>query len=192
MRKPTLPALAIGALALAACTVQDEGNTTAAAATNAELDMTPEGPSAMTQLLGGGKPMPLQVQSPHPNGMVLQLTSLQVKPTETVVGMTLINGDTDEQKLNAYPNNQNAYIVAGNGERFHLSPPPTNRELVVQPGQRMDGELVFLGRLPAGQSAMLVLNDGSGSTNRYTNQPGFRVELPLADAAFSDDGSKKN
>lgn len=193
MLRPLLIAIAPVVL-LAGCSMgSDDGSADAnALASGNSADLVPEEAGVLDQLIGGGKPVPLTTQFAHPGGMVVQLTSLQAKPTETVIGMTIINGDTDEQQLNAFPNNRNGFIVTGGGEKFFLSPPPTNPELRIQPGQRMEGQLVFLGRLPKGQNATLVLNETSSPANRYSNQPGFRLELPLTDAAFSDDGSKKN
>lgn len=183
--------LALG-LATAGCgTNTGTGNETAAAGNNAQ-DLTPEGPSLTGRLFGGGKPVPLTIQVAHPGGLVLQLTSIQAKATETVVGVTVINGDSDEQQLNQWPNNRNAYLLAANGERLLLSPPQANPELRVGAGQRMQGELVFLGRLEKGAGATLVMNDGSDISNKYSNSPGFRIPIQLTEAAFSDDGSKKN
>lgn len=179
------------ALALAVAGCGGTGNATAAADGNAQ-DLTPEGPGLIAKLFGGGKPVPLTIQNAHPGGLVLQLTSIQAKATETVVGITVINGDSDEQQLNQWPNNHNAYLLAGNGERLLLSPPQANPELRVGAGQRMQGELVFLGRLEPGAGATLVLNDGSDISNKYSNSPGFRIAIPLPETAFSDDGSKKN
>lgn len=180
------------ALALAGCTVQQGNETANAAGANAAADMTPEGPSMTAQLFGGGKPMPLTLQEAHPSGMVLQLTSIQAKETETIIGVTAMNGDSDEQQLNQWPNNRNAFLLTATGERLHLSPPPANPELAVGSGQRMNGELVFLGRLPQSDTVTLVLNDGTINRNRYDNSPSFRLAIPLQSAAFSDDGSKKN
>jgi hypothetical protein len=169
----------------------EAANSTAAVGNNAQ-DMTPEGPSLAGRLFGGGQSVPLTIQMAHPNGLVLQLTSIQVKETETVIGVTVINGDSDEQILNQFPNNRNGYLLAANGERLFLSPPTANPELRVGAGQRMQGELVFLGRLEKGPGATLVLNDGSDIANKYSNSPGFRVAITPPAAAFSDDGSKKN
>lgn len=178
---------------LTGCSLRDEPEQTASGATaNETADLTPEKGVNVAALWGGGKPMPLDVQMTHPSGMVLQLTSLQAKPTETVVGITVVNGDDDEHELNGYPHSKDGYIVSGTGEKFFLSPPATNPELSVAAGQRMEGELVFLGRLPKGQNALLILNDGDNLTNEYDTTPGFRLELPMQSAAFSDDGSKKN
>jgi hypothetical protein len=155
-------------------------------------DLTPEGPSLASQLFGGGKPMPLSLQNAHSGGLVLQLNAIQAKATETVIRVTVINGDSDEQQLNQWPNNHNGYLLASNGERLYLSPPTANPELRVGAGQRMEGELVFLGRLSPGAGATLVLNDGRDISSVYSNSPGFRIPIPLQSAAFSDDGSKKN
>lgn len=174
---------------LSACSGQGEQ---ASDPTQAESpDLTPEGPSLTSRLLGGGKPMPLDVQQAHPNGVVLQLTSIQVKPSETVVTATISNGDDKEQSFNKH-NNKNTYIVAGDGSKLYLSPPANNAKLEVPAGQRMQAELVFLGRLENSGPATLIINDGSQSDSEYTTQPGFRIPLTLTDAAFSDDGSKKN
>jgi FtsP/CotA-like multicopper oxidase with cupredoxin domain len=163
----------------------------ASASANAQ-DMTPEGPGLAAQLFGGGKPMPLTLQNAHPGGLVLQVNSIQAKATETVIRVTVINGDTDEQMLNQFPTNRNGYLLASNGERLYLSPPTANPELRIGAGQRMEGELVFLGRLSQGGGATLVLNDGRDISSVYSNSPGFRIPIPLQSAAFSDDGSKKN
>jgi hypothetical protein len=189
-------AAAIGlALATAAATAgcsqpAAPGNATADA--NAQ-DLTPEGPSVSARLFGGGKPVPLSIQNAHPGGLVLQVTSIQSKPTETVIGVTVINGDSDEQMLNQWPNSRNDYLLSANGERLYLSPPTANPELRIGAGQRMEGELVFLGRLQEGSTgATLVINEGRDISSVYSNSPGFRIPIPLNQTAFSDDGSKKN
>ena len=187
---PFLLALSLG---LSACGGGGGGGGNAAAGEgNEATDLVPEKGVNVASLWGGGEAMPVDVQMAHPSGMVLQLTSLQAKPTETVIGITVVNGDEDEHKLNGYPNSKDGYILSGTGEKFYLSAPPTNPELSVAGGQRMEGELVFLGRLPKDQNALLILNDGDNLANEYDTTPGFRLELPLRSAAFSDDGSKKN
>lgn len=139
---------------------------------------TPAAPAA-TALWNGGQALPLDIQVAHPNGVVLQLTSLQSRPTETVVGVRIINGRDREVELNRFNNRRDGYLVVDSGERIYLSPPPANPRLSIQAGQTLEGELVFLGRLPRGQSAILVLNENSSTDNQYTTQPGFRIDLPL-------------
>jgi hypothetical protein len=171
-------------LALAACgpnagELSDTGTTpegTGVAASSAPTEETP------STLWRGGEQVPLDIQVPHPNGTVLQLTSLQSRQTETVLGIRVINGDDREIQLNRFNNNRNGYIVVDSGERIYLSPPTENRTLAIQPGQTMEGELVFLGRLPQAQSGILILNENNSAENEYTNTPGFRINLPLSAA----------
>ena len=144
------------------------------AATTAAQSPTPSG-----SLWRGGQAVPLDIQVAHPNGVVLQVTSLQSREVDTVVGVRILNGADNEIQLNRF-NNRQGYIVVESGERIYISPPAGNTRLAIQPGQSMEGELVFLGRLPQSSSAVLVLNENSQTDNRYTRTPGFRIDLPLA------------
>lgn len=130
----------------------------------------------------GGAQQSLDIQSAHPNGVVLQLTSLQSRPTETAIGIRVMNGRDREIELNRL-NNRNGYIVLDSGERLYLSPPANNPRISIPAGQTMEGELVFLGRLPQVRSAVLILNERGGSDNQYSTTPGFRIDLPLEGAA---------
>lgn len=134
-------------------------------------------------LWAAGRSIPLEIQTAHPNGVVLQLTSFQSRPTETVVGVRVINGRDSAVALNRFNNNRDGYLALDNGERLYLSPPATNPRLNVEAGQTLEGELVFLGRLPPSQAAVLVLNENSQTDNQYTANPGFRINLPLGTLA---------
>ena len=174
-------------LAVSACG-GDTSETAEAPATGTPVSSTASVPAttATSSLWRGGAVVPLDIQVPHPNGTVLQLTSIQSREAETVVGIRVINGDDREIQLNRFNNNRNGYIVVDSGERIYLSPPPGNRDLAIQPGQTMEGELVFLGRLPQAQSGILILNENNSVENEYTRTPGFRINLPLgADASAS-------
>ncbi len=153
---------------------------TAGAGTTPAASSGPAG-ATTSSLWRGGEQVPLDIQVPHPNGTVLQLTSLQSRQTETVLGIRVINGDDREIQLNRFNNNRNGYIVVDSGERIYLSPPTGNRNLAIQAGQTMEGELIFLGRLPKAQSGILILNENNSAENEYTNTPGFRINLPLGD-----------
>lgn len=180
----------ISALALTACSASENEADTSSEAT-AEQDLTPEGPSVLSNVFGGGEPMPLDIQETHPNRTVLRLTSLQVKPSETVINAIITNGRDGEIHLNQYGNDE-TYLVTGGGSKLFLSAPPNNETVTIQPGQRMEAELVFLGELRNNDTATLIINEGKQTSNRHSAQPGFRIPLPLESAAFSDDGSKKN
>lgn len=176
--------ISIAALALAACGQDPAPAETAAAPAAAPGAASPTMPAASTaNLWNGGQASPLDIQVAHPNGVVLQLTSLQSRATETVVGVRVINGRDREVQLNRFNNNRDGYIVVDSGERIYLSPPAGNPQLAIQAGQTLEGELVFLGRLPQGQSAILVLNENSQTDSPHTAQPAFRIDMPLAGAA---------
>lgn len=189
MRHAVMTGTAVGmVLALSACSGgagTDAANTTASA--NA-ADLTPEGPGLTARLFGGGKPQSLQIQQKFANGAILYVTSMQAKPTETVVGVKVVNGADRDIRLGW--SDQKTFLVAG-GQKFWLSPPLENKEVKVTEGSTMQGELVFLGTLPQTGQVTLVINDGQ-SDSQYNDTPGVSIPLPVTSAAWSDDGSKKN
>lgn len=165
-------------LALLAGCQQDDASQPAANANVAEgaASATPT-----ASLWNGGAAKPLDIQVAHPNGTVLQLTSLQSRSTDTAVGVRVINGRDRDVDLNRF-NNREGYILLDTGEKLYLSPPATNTKLTIPAGQTFEGELVFLGRLPAAKSAILVMNENSTGNSEYSTTPQFRVDLPLAGA----------
>lgn len=174
--------LALSALVLTAGCEQQQAEPAAdvaAAGAQAAPQTNAANSAGSPTLWQSGAQVPLDLQVAHPNGVVLQLTSLQSRDTETVVGVRVINGDDKEIRLNRF-NNRDGYIVVESGERLYLSPPKGNPQLAIQPGQTLEGELVFLGRLPQTQSAILVLNENSSTDSEHTQVPGFRINLPLA------------
>ena len=174
---------------LSGCGTQDGGANQAAStsSTNA-ADMTPEGPSLTAKLFGGGKPMPLDIQRQAANGLILYVTSIQAKPTETVLAVKIVNGAKREVELNW--SDQKTFLTA-QGQRFFLSPPIENKDLKIGAGATLQGELIFLGRLPQEGQVALVFNDGQ-SDSQYSSYPNLSIPLPVTTAAFTDDGSKKN
>ena len=171
---------------LAACSGADTNQ--AAPANNAAADLTPEGPSMAAQLFGGGKAMPLNQQKVLANGVVVTLTSFQAKADESVLGIRINNGADRDVELNW--SDKKTFLVAG-GQKYFLSPPVENKGVKVTSGSKMEGELVFLGAIPPGSTVTLVVNDGL-SDSQYTSTPGISLPLQLTEAAWSDDGSKKN
>ncbi len=137
-------------------------------------------------LWGGGQPAPLELQATHPNGVVLQVTSIQAKPTQTVVGIRVANGRERETQLNLYGRDSRGYLITDAGEKLPLLLPEGNPTLAVMGGRTADGELVFAGQLPRGESVTLVLNDSPGLDGANSSHGKFQLSLPLDDA-FSDD-----
>ncbi|MCA1196413.1 hypothetical protein K9B35_00390 [Sphingomonas sp. R647] len=163
---------------LAACQQEGASKADGDAAGNAGAALTVQ---STPKLWNSGEVKPIDIQVAHPNGTVLQLTKLQSRQTDTVVGMRVINGRDKDIDLNRLSGNRDGYLLLDTGERLYLSPPSTNTRLSIPAGQTFEGELVFLGRLPSVKSAVLVLNENSSADNRYTTTPGFRVDLPVSD-----------
>ncbi|WBH18071.1 hypothetical protein [Sphingomonas radiodurans] len=180
--------LSAATLALAACSEQPENTAPADTAEANTTDTTPEGPSLTARLFGGGKPIALAQQKVLENGMVVNLTSFQAKADESVLGVRIVNGADKDVDLDW--SNHKTFLVA-NGQKFWLSPPVENKDLKVTQGAKMEGELVFLGAIPKGATVTLVVNDGM-SDSQYSSTPGFSLPLEATEAAWSDDGSKKN
>ena len=139
-------------------------------------------------LWGGGKPAPLDVQATHPNGVVLQATSIHARPTQTVVGIRVANGRERETHLNASGRSERGYLLTDAGEKLPLVLPPGNDTLSVMGGRMTEGQLVFAGELPRGDGVTLVLNDSQGRDSANASHGRFELSLPL-DGAFSDDGA---
>lgn len=167
---------------LVACQQAAAPDTNTAENANAAAPATTAGAGA-AQLWNGGKAKPLDAQVAHPNGTVLQLTSLQSRATDTALGVRVINGRDKDVELNRFNRTRDGYLLLDTGERLYLSPPATNTRLGIPAGQTFEGELVFLGRLPPVKTAVLVLNENSSGDSEYTTTPGFRIDLPLAGAA---------
>lgn len=185
MRAFRITALAASAaLGLSACNVSDTsaGNTAATASPTTQPPANSPAEGAPSNLWNGGNAKALEIQVAHPNGTVLQLTSLKSAATSTIVGLRVINGRDRDIEINRF-NNRQGYILLDSGERLYLSPPTGNPRLSIPAGQSFEGELVFLGRLPPVRSAMLVLNENSDTDSQYTTTPGFRIDLPVADTA---------
>lgn len=181
----TIVATVAAGLLAAACG-QSGDEQTAAGASGDQTTQAPVGaPVAVSApadggstLWAGGRSVPLDIQVAHPNGVVLQLTSLQSRAAETAIGIRVLNGREREVQLNRF-NSRNGYIVMDTGERIYLSPPAGNTDLALPAGQTLEGELVFLGRLPQGRSAILILNENATTDNEHSTSPGFRINLPL-------------
>lgn len=150
------------------------GNQAAAAEANGAA-----GTTGGEALWAGGAKRPLEIQSAHPNGVVLQLTSLQSGETETTIGLRVINGRDKAVELNRFNNSRNGYLVLDTGEKLYLSPPASNARLSVEAGQTLEGQLVFLGRLPKAKTGILILNENGQTDSEYTNTPSYRINLPL-------------
>ena len=111
----------------------------------------------------------LGLQDRHPDGTTLQVTSVAVERTGIVVGVTVVNGYTDEIRLNS----RGVFVQDDAGNGYNFREPAQNADLAVAPGAELVGELVFLGVLdPSATELTLKTNvddaeDPVDTTNRY-------------------------
>ncbi|TKD49923.1 hypothetical protein [Sphingomonas baiyangensis] len=190
--KRALPLAAL-ALTLAACSTREEDADAApaeqvTASTNA-ADLTPEEAGIFDKLFANGEPVRLSLEQVHPNGGVLKVNAIQVKPTETVLNVTYVNGHTRPVDLNWLRNSKRTFLLAGD-RKFIISPPQLNEEIEVASGATMTGDLVFIGAVPQTDRLQLVINE-NGSTSDGASNPKFILDIPATTAFWSDDGSKK-
>lgn len=128
--------------------------------------------------INGDGGAPVDTQTVHPNGTVLQVLSVQSAGERTLVSVRVINGRDREIRLDA--GRDKSYILTDSGEKLLLVPSPTNANLAVPPGKMMDGALVFAGLVPSSGSATLTLNSDGSPDNMYSSSPRFEAALPLA------------
>ncbi|MCS6779407.1 MAG: hypothetical protein NZ555_06885 [Geminicoccaceae bacterium] len=147
-------------------------------------------PAAFAQaLVNDGKPMALQIQAKHANGLIVQLSGIQAGLSETVITAQLVNGNRKKIALAHTP--RSTFLQTPDGQRYALSPPENNDRLEIEGRTKLEGELVFLGRLPEVDKVTLVINEDFGSTEEFANLPKLVIPIPLAAAAYTGE-SKKN
>lgn len=147
-------------------------------------------PAAFAQtLVNDGKPLPLEIQAKHANGLIVQLSGIQAGLSETVISAQLVNGNRKKIALAHTP--RSTFLQTPTGERFALSPPENNERLELEGRTKLEGELVFLGRLPEVDKVTLVINDDFGSAEDFANLPKLVIPIPLKPTAYTGE-SKKN
>ncbi len=167
-------------LVLAACSSGDSQS--ADSAPDGTDGGGPASPTAPAEP-ASARTMPLDITDVHPGGVTITLRSVEVKDTETILSLTIANENDNERILNR-SNGDNDYIFGADGSKLPLSPPANNPKLEIPPGQSVEADLAFSGRLDTSGPAALILNKGSNAENKYTQYPGFRIPIPLDPAQF--------
>ncbi len=139
---------------------------------------------------GEAASVPLEMQVTHPNGTIVQLSAIQAGLSETVVTAQIINGFKNDIAIAKRP--RDSFLRAADGTQLFISPPIDNDQFRIPAKMKVEGELVFIGRLPRTESVVLILNDEAGNDSEFSGTPRFEITIPLDEAAFSEDGLKKN
>lgn len=119
----------------------------------------------------------LHVQGVSPLGLTVRVKRVEMEPDATVLSVSTSFSSTATNYVNLADGD--TYLLDGQGNKIMIKRPDDNRYLRITNGQTLEGELVFLGQIPAGtRQVELVLNDGHAPDD--TSGPGLKLVLPLA------------
>ena len=120
----------------------------------------------------------LDLQASHPNGVVLQVKGIEFTDDSIALDVVVVNGH--DKAINLH---QAGMILRDNlGNQYNLSAPPQNPKVEVATRSRLQGKLIFLGRIaPTAISLTLISNERYGSAdNQFTETPKFTIsDIPV-------------
>lgn len=144
---------------------------TPASAPMAAPAATPAPPAEATP-----KKLPLGVQGVAAAGVTVRVKGIEIGGDATVldVSISFANRITSNTMLAL----ADTYLEDESGNRLQIKRPDNNRDLTIREGETVDGQLVFMGSVPAtARRLKLVFNDGNQGDNIVA--PGLSIELPL-------------
>lgn len=174
------------ALLVAGCTLTDEAPDVGTAPAATPGDALPSDsstgvavPSLEPSATAAGEPVDvsgLGLVDRHPNGTVLEVTSVAAGPDAVVVGVTVTNGYSEAIRLNS----RGVFLLDDLGNGYPLQPPELNERLRVPAGQRLSGELVFPGEVdPRATSLTLKTNVYNADDTVDTTSRSAEVTTPV-------------
>ena len=189
-----LHTLALGATVAAACTLlaacSDKPNTAAPAQTDAvstqqaasagttqppvaeAAPATPVAPEA-------GRKVVVNAQASSPMGLTVRVKQIELAADATILTVSISLGG--DQTIFTSLVDANTYLLDEAGNRLMPKLPEDNRFLRVRKGETLEGELVFMGALPANaRQVEWVINEGNAPDN--TSGPGLKLSLPISAA----------
>ena len=122
------------------------------------------------------KKLPLGVQGVAAAGVTVRVKGIEIGGDATVldVSISFANRITSNTMLAL----ADTYLEDESGNRLQIKRPDNNRDLTIREGETVDGQLVFMGSVPAtARRLKLVFNDGNQGDNIVA--PGLSIELPL-------------
>lgn len=120
----------------------------------------------------------MSVQGVSPSGVTVRVKAIDIGSDATVLDVSIsfanrINASTMMALADTFLEDENH-------GRLQIKRPESNRNLRVSQGETLDGQLVFLGAVPASARKLkLIFNDGYQEDNIVA--PGLMMELPLQD-----------
>ncbi|MDR2331867.1 MAG: hypothetical protein LBE61_00115 [Burkholderiaceae bacterium] len=134
-------------------------------------------PAASAQSVAEARKIPMNVQGVAEAGLTVRVKSVEIGADATVldVSISFSNRITSSTMLAL----TDTFLEDEGGARLQIKRPTDNRDLRVNSGETLNGQLVFMGATPASARKLrLVFNDGNAGDNLVA--PGLAVELPLS------------
>lgn len=122
--------------------------------------------------------VPVTLQGVASAGLTVRVKGVEVGGDATVldVSVSFANRFTNSTMLAL----TDTFIEDESGARLHIKRPENNRNITLREGETLDGQLVFLGSVPASAKAIkVVFNDGNPGDNIVA--PGLTINLSLQD-----------
>lgn len=120
--------------------------------------------------------LPLNVQGVASAGLTVRVKGIELGEDATILTVSASFGNRGTNFTNL--GETDTYLVDPAGNRLALKRPDDNRYLRIATGDTMEGQLVFLGSVPAATPQLkLVINDGQAGDD--TAGPGLSIALPL-------------
>ena len=189
-----LHSLASGATVAAACTLlaacSDKPNTVVPAQTEAanaqqaapaEATQPPvaEAAPATPAAPEAGRKVAVNAQASSPMGLTVRVKQVELAADATILTVSISLGGN--QTIFTSLVDANTYLLDEAGNRLMPKLPEDNRFLRVRKGETLEGELVFMGALPANaRQVEWVINEGNAPDN--TSGPGLKLSLPISAA----------
>lgn len=118
----------------------------------------------------------MSVQGVSPSGVTVRVRSVDMGADATVVDVSISFANT--LNATAMLAMADTFLEDENQNRLQFKRPEDNRNLAVRQGNTLNGQLVFMGAVPASAHKLrLVFNEGMEPDNVIA--PGLSMELPL-------------
>lgn len=174
-------ASALGIATLAACSSPSEQSGSEAAKSPDTSQDSVQGNSTNGAIVSDkARRIALDTQGIAPVGLTVRVKGIEIGTDATILDVSASYGGTDTNNVPLA--SDPTYLQDEQGNKLMLKPPKDNPRLHILRGQQMDGQLVFLGAVPAGAKALtLVINNNNAGDDLVA--PGLSIPLKLDSSA---------
>ncbi|VEP15876.1 conserved exported hypothetical protein [Hyella patelloides LEGE 07179] len=115
----------------------------------------------------------LDLQVNHAHGSVIRLKEISFQNDSIITNLGIVNGHRSAIRLNV---SRDLRLRDNLGNIYNLATLPQNPEVKISPGETLNGQFVFLGRIsPQARYLTLVTNDKYGSEQTTSTQPKIAI-----------------